>query len=114
MLRKIFPWIPIDARRTLIQALIVSRLDYRNALFLGAREDLVCRLQVVQNTAARMALNKQRRASSLPLLKALHWLPIRKRAIFKLLTLAYKARNGIGPVDLQNKIKPYIPGRQLR
>lgn len=114
LLRKIFPWIPVDARRTLIQALIASRLDYGNALLVGAREDLLAKLQVIQNTAARMALQKPYRHPSLPLLNALHWLPIKQRALFKLLTLAFKAKQGNGPVYLRDKISPYIPGRQLR
>lgn len=69
----------------------MSRLDKGNALLVGAREDLLTRLQVVQNTAARMALQKPYRHPSLPLLNALHWLPVKKRAVFKLLTLTFKA-----------------------
>lgn len=114
MLNKTFPWLPLEARQTLIQALIVSRLDYGNALLVGARADLLAKMQVVQNMAARMALQKPRRQSAVPLLKALHWLPIKKRGIFKLLTMAFKAKQGQGPVYLRNKILPYMPGRQLR
>lgn len=114
MLNKNFPWIPFEARKTLIQALIVSRIDYGSALLVGAREDLLSKLQVVQNMAARMALNKPRRTPSQPLLHAIHWVPIRKRAVFKFLIKVYRAKQGEGPLYLRNKVKPYVPLRLLR
>lgn len=114
MLRRIFPWIPLDARKTLIQSLLVSRLDYANVLLVGIREDLASKLQVVQNRAARLALNKPAGSPSLPLLNHLHWLPIRKRAIFKLLCITFKASQGKGPTYLNNKIERYNPVRNLR
>lgn len=114
MLRRIFPWIPLDARKTLIQSLLVSRLDYANVLLVGIREDLASKLQVVQNTAARLALNKPGGSPSLPLLNHLHWLPIRKRAIFKLFCITFKASRGKGPTYLNNKIERYNPVRNLR
>lgn len=36
MLRKILPLLPFQARRIVVQALILSRLDFGNALYLGA------------------------------------------------------------------------------
>lgn len=89
-LRKIFKWIPIEARKPLVQGLIISRIDYGNALSTPINEDLLSRLQVLQNTAARLVLNLPPRSPSAPTLKLLHWLPVRKRTRFQTLCLAHK------------------------
>lgn len=60
MLRKFLPLLPLDHRKTVVQALIVFRLDYVNVLYLGLPEYLLNRLQVVQNAAARVVLLKPR------------------------------------------------------
>ena len=38
-------------------------------------------------------------------MKQLHWLPIRYRYHFKLLTIVYKTQNGMGPKYLRNRLK---------
>lgn len=53
-LKKILWLIPLSAQRTVIQALVISRLDYRNALYLGADKTTIQRLQLVQNAATRL------------------------------------------------------------
>jgi len=39
---------------TVVHAFIASRLDYCNALLYGVSDRLMCRLQSVQNAAARL------------------------------------------------------------
>ena len=46
--------LPIDAAKTLIQALILNRLDYCNAALVGITDTLLRKLQSVQNAAARL------------------------------------------------------------
>ena len=43
-----------DATRTLIHAFISSRLDYCNSIFAGVSGQLLQKLQVIQNAAARL------------------------------------------------------------
>ena len=43
---------------TLVQAFIASRLDYCNALFYGITDELIRRLQLVQNAAARLVTGR--------------------------------------------------------
>lgn len=113
-LRRIFKWIPLTARLPLIQGLIMSRLDYGNALLMSAPMDLLTKLQVVQNTAARLALDLPPRTPSAPTLAKLHWLPIRKRILFKVACSTHKALFDNGPKYLNSKCNSYVPSRPLR
>ena len=72
-----------------MQALILSKLDYGNALLSSCKNKDVARLQRLQNRAARRVYQVQRHHSSSPMLASLHWLPIDKRIKFKILTSAY-------------------------
>ena len=55
-----------------------------------AKQDL-SKLQRVQNCLARVVLRAPRFSPSLPLLKHLHWLPVKYKIKFKLSTLTYRA-----------------------
>lgn len=111
---KIFKWLPLTSRMPLVQGLIMSRLDYGNALLMSTTEDLLTRLQVLQNTAARLVLNLLPRTPPALNLAKLHWLPIRKRIQFKIGCLVHKTLTGQGPRYLANKLKKYVPTRSLR
>ncbi|XP_072021896.1 uncharacterized protein [Amphiura filiformis] len=69
---------------------------------------------MVQNTAARLVLRVSRRDHITPSLKQLHWLPIKQRAIYKILLLAYKALNGMAPEYISDLVELYVPTRALR
>ena len=97
-----------------VNALVTSRLDYCNGLLYGLTEANFNRLQRIQNAAARCVLKRSRDSSATAMLNLLHWLPIRKRIIFKLLLLVYKARNGMAPQYLIDHIMLYKPSRNLR
>lgn len=81
MVRKVLPLLPGQAKKLLIQTLILSRLDYGNALNLGAPTAVFDKLQRVQNCAARMLTGNPARQSAKPAMKALHWFPIRESQI---------------------------------
>ena len=71
-------------------ALVSSQLDYCNSLFRGLSCFNQHKLQSIQNTLARTATNHRRYAHVAPILKQLHWLPVKYRCIFKTATLVYK------------------------
>ena len=116
-LRQIRRSLTLDARKSLVHAFIGSRLDYCNSLLYGVNEGLLKRLQSVQNAAARYISGAKKFDHISPVLQNLHWLPIRKRIVFKVATLVYKCLHGIAPPYLAEDCVPVssVPGRvQLR
>ena len=106
--------ISVDACRTLVSSLVISRLDYGNALLYGTNNNIISKLQRVQNTAARLITRKRKYDSITPVLISLHWLPVHYRCQYKLLIYVYKAQHGKAPSYLQELITPYKPNRALR
>lgn len=104
----------MDATKTMVQALILSRLDYCNSFLNGVSDSLIQRLQKVQNSAARLVARCPRREPTCPVLKALHWLPVKARIDYKVLLLAYKVQNHSAPIYLSDMLPPYIPACQLQ
>lgn len=88
----------------LMHALVTSHIDYCNGLLIGVSQHLIKRLQLVQNSAARIVLKAGRRQESLPLLQQLHWLPVASRIRFKVCCLTHRAIHGWGPKYLRDMI----------
>jgi hypothetical protein len=77
-LRSIKQSLSPDTSRTLVQSLISSRLDYCNSLFSGVSNQLLHKLQVVQNSAARLITGARKFDHMMPVLRQLHWLPVQQ------------------------------------
>lgn len=103
-----------DSTKTLVHAFVISRLDYANSLLYGCNSDLLHKLQVVQNYAAKLILQASRMDRATPLLKELHWLPIERRICFKILLIVHKCLNGKGPSYLCDLLSLQQPVRVLR
>ncbi len=98
----------------LVIALVVSNLDYCNALLCDIPSYLVRKLQVVHNRAARLVTLTRPRAHITPVLEALHWLPITHRITFKLCVYVYKCLNGLAPSYLADLLTPKTRNPRLR
>ena len=84
----------------LIQSLVISSIDYCNALYFGIDSNLLNQLQGIQNRACRIVFGLKRKESVADYLKKLHWLKVSERIEFKILLLTYKALNGLAPCYL--------------
>ena len=94
------PCLSIDSTKTLVHALVTSRLDHSNALLYGLNDYLIQRLQYVMNAAAKVITCKRKFDHVTPLLIELHWLPVRQRIVFKILLYTFKALHGATPTYL--------------
>src|SRR4029434_2242515 len=71
-------------------------------------------LQMIQNAAARLMFNQQKRAHDTPLLIKLHWLPVAARIKFKSLMLAYRVLDGSAPTYLNALVRANVTPMMLR
>ena len=99
----------------LVNSLVISQLDYCNAVYYGLPSYLILRLQRVQNTAARLISCSHKYHHITPVLIELHWLPIEYRLKFKILLHVFKVINNLSPTYLTdlNTHQP-VPSRSLR
>ena len=102
------------ACRTLVHALVTSRLDYGNGLLYGIPQVTIQRLQRIQNCAAHLVTRIRKYEHITPVLRHLHWLPVRQRTLFKVLVFTYCALNVTAPNYLVQLINHRNVARTLR
>ena len=95
---KIRKFLTVESTKSVVHALITSKLDYCNSLLYGLPKYLVKKVQMIQNTAARLVCCCQRYEHITPVLKHLHWLPVEKRIEYKILLITFKALKGVAPL----------------
>ncbi len=71
-------------------------------------------IQLALNMAARLVFKARRSCHVSPLLDQLKWLPIDKRIEQKVITLVFKARNGLCPSYLAELLEDHVPARASR
>ena len=113
-IRRIRKFLSPDAAQTIVRALVISRMDYCNALLSTANGTVIAKLQRVQNFAARIVFKLPRRAHITPALYELHWLPVSCRIHFKILVFVYQCLNGYAPAYLSEKLNIHVSSRRLR
>ena len=113
-LRHIRAFLTIEASKTIAAAIVGSRLDFCNSLLVGISVSNLTRLQLVQNTLARVVARKPRFCHITPVLSDLHWLPVRHRISFKIATVTFRVLQSQQPSYLASLIPRYVPTRALR
>ncbi len=96
-IKKIRPFLSEHATQLLVQALVLSRLDYCNAPLAGLPASTIKPLQLIQNAAAILIFNEPKRTHVTPLFINLHRLPIAACIKFKALMFAYRTTSGSAP-----------------
>lgn len=97
-----------------VHAFVSSHLDYCNVLYLGVSQASLSRLQLVQNSAARLLTGSKRREHISPVLIKLHWLPIRYRIQYKALLYVFKSLHGTASEYVADLISRCQSSRSLR
>ena len=113
-LSRLRPYLRQSALEQLVHCFISSLLDCNNALLLGTTDSNLSKLQKVQNAAARIITGTRKREHITPVLKRLHWLPVRQRIEFKILLLVFKCIQGLAPAYLCELVSYNIADRTLR
>ena len=96
-IRRIRKYLSQESARTLVHAFIIGRIDYCNGLFFGLPSFYLIKLQRLQNAAARLISNVPRYSHITPVLRSLHWLPVKFRIDFKIILLTFKVIYGHAP-----------------
>ena len=103
-----------DTCKQAVRALITSRLDYCNSLLINITAKNIKKLLRIQNRSARLIFLANRRDNTSPLIKELHWLPVKERILFKTVLLVYRCLNNPAPIYLTELLQIYIPSANLR
>ena len=104
----------MELAQTLACSLILSRIDYCNAVLHGAPCYSIKKLQRVQNNAVRIVLEAPRRSHASPLLRMLHWLPVQQRIEYKVALLTFKVGSSSKPSYLRRLIQDRQYSHNLR
>lgn len=104
-IRRIRKYLSYDNRKSIVQAIIMSRLDYCNGLLYGTPAGHLGKLQRLQNAGARLVCTISRYDPITPSLINLHWLPVTHRIEFKIAMLVHKCIYGVAPQYLSDLIK---------
>ena len=94
MIKFLHPSLTQETAHMLLRGLVTSHLDYCNIIFAGLPKVLLKILQKFQNIAAKLVLGYNKYDSNKMTLKTLHWLPVKKRIDFKILSLVHKCLYG--------------------
>lgn len=104
-LKKIRPYLTLDAAKTLVVSLVLSHMDYADSLLAGLPNNTIKTFQRIQDLAAKIVLGRSKFTSSTEARKELHWLPICARIKFKILTLIHKCLFSKAPQYLIELLK---------
>ena len=86
---------------------LVRRLDYCNSLFRSLSSRDLHMLQCLQNCAARIVTFTSKFSHVSPVLKSLHWLPVKFRIVFKTLCITHKFVSSGLPKYFDSSLIPY-------
>ena len=102
---RICKYLDNSATEKLVHAFVTSKLDINNSLLHGLPDNLLSRLQRVQNAAARLTVKLPKLSHITPVLKDLHWLPIKRRIQYKILLIVFKALNNLAPIYITDLLE---------
>ena len=105
-LKRIRHYLPYKARVAFYNCLILSLMDYCCVVWGNTPKQNLDRIYRLQKRAARLILDVDSKAPSLPLFVQLGWLPIYDRIKYFRAVTVYKALHNLAPSYISNLIRP--------
>ena len=87
-----------------IHAFITCHLDMCNRLLYWLPDSNISKLQRIQNSAAGLVTRTRFSDHITPVLRDLHWLPVKFCIMYKILLFTYKCLHGLAPQYLTDLI----------
>ena len=88
--------------KIIVNALVLSKLNFCCTLLLGLPTKQIKKLQKIQNYAAKVIAHASKFDHVSPILKSLKWLNIENIITFRYCTIVYKCLNNAAPLYLSN------------
>ena len=97
----------LNTLKILINAFVISNLDYCNSLLYGIFNCVLDKLQKIINFAARVVTGAEKYEHIILHLKRLHWSPVKFRIHYKVSIMVFKGLNDLVPDYLGDLLKWY-------
>ena len=97
-------FLSFEDKNSIVQAIVMSRIDYCNSLLYGVAATDLCKLRRVQNAAVRLVCSLPRHEHVPSSFILLHWLPIKFRINFKIFMLCFTCIHGHAPNYLNSMV----------
>ena len=97
-------FLSFEDRKSIVQAILMSRIAYGNSLWYAVAATNLSKLQRVQNAAVRLVCSLPRHEHVTSSFIRLHWLPIKFRINFKIAMLCFKCIHGHAPSYLKRMV----------
>ena len=94
---KIRPCLDTKSAQLIVQALVLSNIDYCNSLLAGSSQNQLDKPQHIQNMGCWVISNIRIHVHVSPAMKHFHWLKIPETITYKLCLLVYKCQNNLAP-----------------
>jgi hypothetical protein len=113
-INRVSEFLDFDTKRLLLQTMVNSILDYCGVVMFGITSDRINAIQKVQNCAVRTLYNLRKRTPVTTYLVKAHWLRIKQRQQFRLMSLVHDCVYGEAPAYLKNCINRTVSNRTTR
>jgi len=103
------PYLDQKTASTIATSIVHSKLDHCNSFYHNLPNSQLHRLQLIQNSLSRTVVNTPKTCHIIHLLASLHWLKIKERIEYKLLSLTYKILTTSHTTYLHNLVSLQSP-----
>jgi hypothetical protein len=103
-MRHVRSCLPPQILRTVACSIVSAKLDYCNSLLYGITKENTNKLQLVQNSLARLVTGTRKFDHLTPVLAKLHWLPVSYRITYKIAAITQKTLSSSQPAYLFSSI----------